>query len=382
MAFFASRIKIIVTSSLGLLVTSQLAMLLMVAKDSSSNNNNQPHNNIRIKKSSVKRRANEFISADPYVNSRCGLQSLFQHDPLPPSLRDTIVSKIKKLSIVISHCDHELDWTFDFFKSGIQTLTLDTIKIWVFSKCGVDVHGPPLGAEIINLPNVGRCDHTYAHWMNHYAYTTTPLLSLPSDEAGGDGDEEEIIVFLKDSDMRYAWGDRTFGDLLSLALVNGFSCMKMTYTPSILHQSDILRGFEFKGEHVRRHDSNIETTTAEIASFQTTAYKNLGEWVEKLDLPLQNNITTNSRSSIVPVCYGGTFAARKSQILRKPKKTWEAMENSLTRGDNIVEGHYSERIWGSLLSKPLSSDTASAIWEMNPSLMDSGSPEFTGMLLL
>ena len=240
--------------------------------------------------------------------------------------------------------------------------------------------GPPLGAEIIKLPNVGRCDHTYAHWINHYAYTTTPLPSLSDKEEAAE-EEEEIIVFLKDSDMRYAWGDRTFGDLLSLAVVNGFSCMKMTYTSSILHQSDILREFQFKGEHTRRHDSNMETTAAETAPFHTTAYKTLGEWVEKLDLPLQNNVT-GTRSSIVPVCYGGTFAAQKSQILRKPKKIWEAMETSLTRGDNIVEGHYSERTWGSLLSKPLSNDTASAIWKMNPSLMDSGSPEFTGMLLI
>ena len=29
------------------------------------------------------------------------------------------------------------------------------------------------------------------------------------------------------------------------------------------------------------------------------------------------------------------------------------METSLSRGDNIVEGHYAERLWGALLATPL-----------------------------
>jgi hypothetical protein len=32
---------------------------------------------------------------------------------------------------------------------------------------------------------------------------------------------------------------------------------------------------------------------------------------------------------------------------------WKAIEKSLSRGNNIQEGHYAERSWGYLLSTPL-----------------------------
>lgn len=34
---------------------------------------------------------------------------------------------------------------------------------------------------------------------------------------------------------------------------------------------------------------------------------------------------------------------------------WKSAEISLSRGDNIEEGHFMERIWGSLLANPLKS---------------------------
>lgn len=64
------------------------------------------------------------------------------------------------------------------------------------------------------------------------------------------------------------------------------------------------------------------------------------------------------------------FATTKTQILRHPKWVWEAIERSLSRGNNIIEGHFAERTFGALLSKPFSNATAREIWEKRPEITD------------
>ena len=114
------------------------------------------------------------------------INSLFRHGFLPSSMRDEIVSssKIRKVSVVVSHCDHNLSWMTDFFGTSIKPTLI--VKVWIFTKCNREVVGAPSGAEIIALPNVGRCEYIYAHWLSNYA----ALLSL-------DDDEGEIIFLPK-----------------------------------------------------------------------------------------------------------------------------------------------------------------------------------------
>ena len=54
--------------------------------------------------------------------------------------------------------------------------------------------------------------------------------------------------------------------------------------------------------------------------------------------------------------------------MKKPIWVWTAIERSLSRGNNILEGHFAERTWVSLLAKPLSNATASKIWESQPDI--------------
>ena len=62
---------------------------------------------------------------------------------------------------------------------------------------------------------------------------------------------------------------------------------------------------------------------------------------------------------IVPVCYGGIFSTSVGQIKKQNVKVdninnvWNKAENLLSRGNNIVEGHFMERTWSILLSNPL-----------------------------
>jgi len=277
--------------------------------------------------------------------------SLF-HGDVPLHILKEKLSNLKKVSLVISHCDKPLDWIAGNFTKGYESL-ID--KVWVFTKCGNDVIGAPPGSEIITLPNVGRCDHTYAHWMNNF------LASEINDATS----ERDVVVFMKDNDhqrQKGKWGNRTFGELLGIAATNGFGCMippKMIHerapkNSSVFSKYVVLRTFYFiRAAHVREQRDEVE-------GFKSKMFENIGQWVDKLQLkPI---VTQN----LVPVCYGGVFATTKSQINKQPKKSWEAIEKSLSRGNNIHEGHFAERMWAALLSKPLHEESARSLWNLKP----------------
>jgi len=289
------------------------------------------------------------------------LTSLFHHDLLPSSMRDDILSssKIKKVSVIVAHCDHDLNWMADFIGTTIKPTLI--VKVLIFTKCNRTIVGAPPGAEVIALPNVGRCDHTYAHWLSYY----TAAKMFSSD------DEDEIVLFTKDTGSEGTnFNGRTFGDLLSLTILNGFSCMMMAEIPSWIHDYSLLRGYNWQYEEPYSRKGG-DTIANDSLSFKSE-YSNLGEWVNKISL------TVNLTQNIVPVCYGGMFAATMTQIRKQPKWVWENIEQSMSRGDNIEEGHFAERFWAALLSKPMSNKTATVIWESIPHIQKDWS--FAGMI--
>ena len=49
------------------------------------------------------------------------------------------------------------------------------------------------------------------------------------------------------------------------------------------------------------------------------------------------------------------------RIMLAPVMDWNPIVESLSRGDNIEEGHFMERIWAGLLSQPISKIEEEAI---------------------
>ncbi len=297
----------------------------------------------------------EPFFGEKYINpiENASASSLLHHSVLPAHIRREILSKIRKVSIVISHCDKRLAWVRKF-TSGYE----DLIKhIWVFSKCGQNVTYAPEDAQLLTLPNVGGVSHTYAHWINkHFYKKSKPKAST-----------HDIVVFMKDSDQMLDMqetGGRNFGDLLSLAVSNGLGCMLMTYiVNSYVHDYNTLRTFAFDYEENKNYVGT--DVQGEEVSFLNEDIPNLGVWIDQLKLrPLALS------QNIVPVCYGGTFAVTTRQLTMHPKQVWKSIEESLTRGDDTVEGHYAERIWAPLLSKPFSNVSANAIWGLHPTVRE------------
>ena len=129
---------------------------------------------------------------------------------------------------------------------------------------------------------------------------------------------------------------------------NGFACGLIpgfesfnweTFSMSVYHNLTALFEFELDEYHQKGQHQEDDGVAFEWV------YANVGELYESLNAaPLPE---------IVPVCYGGVFDSSVSNIKKRDMSVWEKVENMLTRGDNIQEGHYVERSWANLFSTPL-----------------------------
>lgn len=247
--------------------------------------------------------------------------------------------KKKKIHIVVSHCMSPLDWIESFVKGfNIQS-------IHIVTKCGHEVIGAPSMAIVQTLPNIGRCDHSYAYFIT----TILPKQIKPGEE------DDSVAIFLKDDisaknfHQAGQWND--FEGLVRLALSdNGFGCGVISnghvefgphsFLLSAYHETETLMSFA-----MNKYGRNIKGYTVDASEFLSN-YTTMGEWWEHLDV-------AEELPSIVPVCYGGVFAASLRNINRRNMAIWKTVERALSRGNNIQEGHYAERSWASLLATPL-----------------------------
>lgn len=226
---------------------------------------------------------------------------------------DIDISKLR-LSLVISHCNENMEWMHNYIKD------LPILNVTIYSKCNSTIEGYDHAIDqstIIRLPNVGRCDHSYAHWMRQIEKE--------------DATDDHIVLFIKASRDLYQKGMsyRPLQEVIRLALHSGFSCESKPNDKSYYHDSNLLQFFmleKHKEEDIR------------------SKYRYMGGWLKDVGIELPRPFT--------PVCYGGNFAVKASQIHSK-KDVLKNIETSLSRGDNIEEGHFMERAWAGFLSKPL-----------------------------
>ena len=246
----------------------------------------------------------------------------------------------KEIHIVVSHCKRDLHWISNF------TEGYKTRSIHVISKCGKSVEGAPETAIIERLPNVGRCDHSYAYYIANILRHNTVQ-----------GGKDSIVVFLKDdmTDLHQLGAWATFESMVRIASsTNGFSCgvdvstgKVGTDSASAYHDVAALSRFamgSYNRNKYKRKDS---------VEFKSK-YANLGEFYESV-------IEDAPSPKLAQVCYGGIFAASLKSIEAVDMQTWKRIEASLSRGDNIEEGHFMERSWARILSKPLESYQIEAI---------------------
>lgn len=111
------------------------------------------------------------------------------------------------------------------------------------------------------------------------------------------------------------------------------------------------------------------TQTEQVAPFAAPVGP-LGAWAwstaESAGLGWQSRTRKRLAALVTPVCYGGVFAARGSQLLRVEWRMWAELTRRLERGDNIEESHFVERLWATLLAPQPSASLAAATMAASP----------------
>jgi hypothetical protein len=259
-----------------------------------------------------------------------------------------------KIHLVISHCKTDLDWLEDFTEDHV----VDSVT--VISKCGAEVKGAPEGTDVLSLPNIGRCDHTYGYYMAYMLEEKVPI----------EDRENAVVFFLKDDisagNLHQDGSWNSFSDMVLLAGSDrGFACGIQPshvdagpnrYFLSAYHEYETLKEFS-----MHSYSRNIKGYSSDTVNF-LSGFNNIDEWSRSLP-------GNPEPQEIVQVCYGGVFAASVSNILNQDPALWKSITQSLSRGNNIQEGHFAERSWARLLSTPLEhfqikalSDTADGVY--------------------
>jgi hypothetical protein len=363
-------------------VLRQLNDVSVEAKVNAAITLDQPERRLRPKRGKGQKRRNRRVrvprapTASPSLNMRRVLRDLSTGDGTSDNSRlnelwlghatsTTERTKTVKASLVVTYCNGDLDWLQKYTDGFIFDRTFVAIK------CGIlpDRDVLPEGAELVPLPNVGGCDHTMAYWMAEV------LPTLPrahdNDDDGGDDDEDsgdEVVLFLKD-DMRSrddSMNARDFRTLLDLALSDqGFGCVlepSPVYGFSYYHEINVLQGFEMSGytrasadgAHDGRDGAFYNSHDDSDTPFKST-YATLGDWHSALHIDLPH--------PLVPVCYGGMFMVKRTKIEEVPVEILGNLTLSLSRGNNIEEGHFAERTWAGLFSETLAIKEAQTLLE-------------------
>jgi hypothetical protein len=113
---------------------------------------------------------------------------------------------------------------------------------------------------------------------------------------------DQVVVFMKDTNFQI--GERTFGDMLSLAVLNGLGCMKKDWIPSVINRYDVLRQMTVDVPVYSRNTG--ERGHAVEVPFHNETFQNLGDWVDKLQIS-----SIISTQNLVSVCCGAFFAITK-----------------------------------------------------------------------
>ena len=256
-------------------------------------------------------------------------------------------SHIKNVHLVVSHCENSLLSVMNFANESQN----ENIRVTVISKCGNEIKGLTNSVKISNtlrVPNVGGCDHSFAHFLNIYSREGLSSLLLTT---------SDVIVFLKDTDRSVSSIHqpavyRSLNEMLRIVSKEGFACgMEPTAHPwyasgpslvSAYHVTSILQTFDL-GEY-SRWNSVVVNGNTKNDKFRSK-FRNLGDFHRYLQMSISDDV--------VQVCYGGSFAVSVKNIQRIPNSLWGRLEHVLSRGDNIEEGHFAERTWAALLATPL-----------------------------
>jgi hypothetical protein len=209
----------------------------------------------------------------------------------------------KKVEIIIARYNEDLKWTLE--------APFNQYKYIVYNKGDNENFEKTNVKQIITLPNVGKCDHTYLyHVVNNY------------------NNLSDIVVFFPGSlDLKYK---RKIGVKLLKEInirnnaifisLNEYDIKKLHYNFKMSH---------YKTKHIKNSSKNGES------ELKKSSIRPFGLWFENMFGDLKINC----------LIYYGIFSIDRNDILQHPVSRYEVLIKDLSDHSNPEVGHYFERSW-------------------------------------
>lgn len=218
-------------------------------------------------------------------------------------LENFVENNNNNIQIVIARYNEDLNWTLE--------PPFNQYKYIVYNKGDNENFEKSNVKEIITIPNVGKCDHTYLyHIINSY------------------NNLSDINVFLPGSiDLKYK-------RRLAVKLLKEISIRNNAIFIS-LNEYDIKKlHYNFKLDNYKTvHEKNSSKNSESILKKSTI--RPYGLWFENMFGNLKINC----------LIYYGIFSIDKNDILQHPITRYQILIKDLSDHSNPEVGHYFERSW-------------------------------------
>ena len=213
-----------------------------------------------------------------------------------------------KLQVVVAVYNEDVQWLKEEPFNGIDTICYNKGKNNL-TQC----EGP--SCKIINIPNVGRCDHTYLyHIIENYDKLAPVTVFIPG--SWMDGYKKPKTLDMIEEARKY----------------------KKTNIPSIpVSQDEGVWGFQMD-EWTSSNDKNKEKN--ETSVLHPCPQRPFSVWY-KLNFP---------DTPLERIQYTGIFAVSRDDILKNPIERYKKLIKYLDTHSNPEAGHYIERAWYSIFS--------------------------------
>ena len=210
------------------------------------------------------------------------------------------------IEVVLARYEEDIDW--------LKEPPFNICRVTCYNKGSpIKNIGDFKNVKVINLKNVGRCDHTYLyHIVSNY------------------GNLADVTIFLPASCMDNHKKNQTYR-----VISNAISSKNTVFVGQIMEKNirDSFYNFyldEWKATNPSNASKNPESALKKCVP------RPYGKWYD----------ANFSIIDIHIVCYYGIFAVAKKHIEQHPKQQYEKLLKYVDDHSNPEAGHYMERSWG------------------------------------
>lgn len=213
---------------------------------------------------------------------------------------------INNIELVVARYNENIDW--------FKLPEFSNFKIICYNK-GNEIKETFPNVKIINLKNVGKCDHTYLyHIINNYNNLSNVTIFLP----GSWRDNHKILYST---------------NLINKTIETNNTVFIGPYTDNLYKN---LYNFYLDEWETTNLDNKLLNNEKKLLLSNIRPY---GKWYEQM-FNINNNIKI--------ITYLSIFSVHKNHITQHSKEYYQKFLNLLNFHSNPEVGHYIERSWGAI----------------------------------